>query len=115
MTIEWVHPGLLLIAGAWILPFLRGQLKRAAMLFLPAAALIDCLFMIPGTYGVTNFLGQELTFGRVDGLTILRPGADGSRQIVTWMAVVGIDLHLDRSTVAILAKPGNGLQLWMRT
>ena len=22
MTVEWVHPGLLLIAGAWILPFL---------------------------------------------------------------------------------------------
>ena len=71
MTIEWVHPGLLLIAGAWILPLLKGQIKRAAMLFLPAAALIDCLFMIPGTYGVTNFLGQELTFGRVDNLSLV--------------------------------------------
>ena len=71
MTIEWVHPGLLLIAGAWILPFLKGPIKRAAMLFLPAAALVDCLFMIPGTYGVTNFLGQELTFGRVDSLSLV--------------------------------------------
>ena len=71
MTIEWVHPGLLLIAGAWILPFLDGWIKRAAMLFLPAAGLIDCLFMVPGTYGVMHFLGQELTFGRVDSLSLV--------------------------------------------
>jgi multicomponent Na+:H+ antiporter subunit D len=71
MTIEWVHPGLLLIAGAWILPFLDGWIKRAAMLFLPAAALIDCLFMVPGTYGRMHFLGQELTFGRVDSLSLV--------------------------------------------
>ncbi len=49
MTVEWVHPGLLLIVGAWVLPFLKGQVKRAAMLILPAAALIDCLLMTPGT------------------------------------------------------------------
>ena len=39
MTLEWVHPGLLLILGAWVVPFLKGRLKRAAMLILPAAAL----------------------------------------------------------------------------
>lgn len=71
MTIEWAHPGLLLIAGAWILPLLKGRIRRAAMLCLPAAALADCLFMVPGTYGVTAFLGQELTFGRVDSLSLV--------------------------------------------
>ena len=29
MTLEWVHPGLLLILGAWLLPFLKGRAKRA--------------------------------------------------------------------------------------
>ena len=71
MTLEWVHPGLLLIFGAWFLPLLKGRLKRAAMLILPAAALVDCLLMMPGTYGVASFLGQELVFGRVDSLSLV--------------------------------------------
>ena len=71
MTLEWVHPGILLILGAWLLPLLKGRLKRAAMLILPAAALVDCLLMRPGTYGVASFLGQELVFGRVDSLSLV--------------------------------------------
>src|SRR6266566_6710199 len=71
MTVEWVHPGLLLILGAWLLPFLKGRVKRAAMLILPAAALIDCLLMKAGTYGVASFLGQDLVFGRVDRLSLI--------------------------------------------
>ena len=35
---DWVHPGLLLILGAWVLPFLRGRVKRVVMVGLPAAA-----------------------------------------------------------------------------
>ena len=71
MTPEWVHPGLLLILGAWILPFLRGGTKRLVMVLLPALALVDCLLMDPGTYGVVRFLGQELVFGRVDPLSLI--------------------------------------------
>ena len=71
MTLEWVHPGILLILGAWLLPLLKGRLKRAAMLILPAAALVGCLLMRPGTYGVASFLGQELVFGRVDSLSLV--------------------------------------------
>ncbi len=71
MTLDWMHPGLLLILGAWVLPFLRGRVKRAAMVILPAAALFICLRMTPGTYGVVSFLGQELVFLRVDSLSLL--------------------------------------------
>ena len=71
MTLEWVHPGLVLILGAWVLPFLKGRLKRAAMLILPAAALAVCVRMSPGTYGEVSFLGQELVFGRVDQLSLV--------------------------------------------
>lgn len=71
MTGEWVHPGLLLILGAWLLPFLKGSAKRIAMVTLPAAALMDCLLTRPGTYGVITFLGQEIVFGRVDRLSLV--------------------------------------------
>ena len=71
MTLEWVHPGLLLILGAWVLPFLRGQVKRAVMLILPAAALAACLCMSPGSYGEVSFLGHDLVLGRVDSLSLV--------------------------------------------
>ncbi len=71
MTLEWIHPGLLLILGAWILPLLKGRVKRVTMLVVPGAALIGCLVMTPGTYGVVSFLGQELVFGRVDKLSLV--------------------------------------------
>ena len=71
MTLEWVHPGLLLILGACLMPFLKSRVKRTAMLILPAAALIDCLLMKPGTYGEMSFLGQNLVFGRVDRLSLV--------------------------------------------
>jgi multicomponent Na+:H+ antiporter subunit D len=71
MTGEWVHPGLLLILGAWLLPFLKGSAKRIAMVTLPAAALMDCILTRPGTYGVMTFLGQEIVFGRVDRLSLV--------------------------------------------
>ena len=71
MTLEWVHPGLMLILGAWVLPFLKGRLRSLAMLLLPAAALALCLRMTPGTYGEVSFLGQDLVFGRVDQLSLV--------------------------------------------
>jgi multicomponent Na+:H+ antiporter subunit D len=107
MTIEWIHPGLLLIAGAWILPLLKGRLKRALMILLPAAALIDCLLMTPGTYGVTDFLGQELTFGRVDSLSLV------FSYVFSIMALIGMiyALHVDDNAqhVAALTYVGGAL------
>jgi multicomponent Na+:H+ antiporter subunit D len=71
LNLEWIHPGLLLILGAWVLPFLTGWVKRIAMLLLPAAALAICVRMTPGTYGEVSLLGQELVFGRVDRLSLV--------------------------------------------
>jgi multicomponent Na+:H+ antiporter subunit D len=71
MTLEWVHPGLLLIVGAWILPLVKGRTKRAVMILLPAAALVDCLLLKQGIQGVVHFLGQDLVFGRVDRLSLV--------------------------------------------
>ena len=91
MTPEWVHPGLLLVLGAWVLPFLRGRLKRVAMVLLPAAALGICVTTAKGTYGEVSFLGQELVFGRVDGLSLI------FSYVFSLMALIGMvyALHVD--------------------
>src|SRR5712691_1919944 len=71
MTPEWIHPGLVLILGAWVVPMLEGRAKRVYMVLLPVLALVDCLLLKPGTYGVLRFLGQDLVFGRVDRLSLV--------------------------------------------
>jgi multicomponent Na+:H+ antiporter subunit D len=71
MTPEWVHPGLVLILGAWLLPLLKGSVKRAAMVALPGVALALCLAMDHGSFGHVEFLGETLVFGRVDQLSLI--------------------------------------------
>ncbi len=66
---EWIHPGLVLIFGAWLIPLLRGPLKKVAMLAVPGAAFVLCLLASEGTFGQATFLGEEIVFGRVDGLS----------------------------------------------
>jgi multicomponent Na+:H+ antiporter subunit D len=104
---EWVHPGLLLILGAWLLPFLKGRAKRIAMVALPATALIDCMLTKPGTYGVMTFLGQEIVFGRVDRLSLV------FSYVFSLMALLGMiyALHVtdDFHHVAALTYAGSAL------
>src|SRR5436309_8330523 len=107
MTREWIHPGLLLIAGAWILPFCKGRTKRAVMILLPAAALVECVVMQPGTYGVVRLLGQEVIFGRVDRLALV------FSYVFALVALIGMvySLHVndDAQHVAALTYAGAAL------
>ena len=99
MTIEWVHPGLLLIFGAWVIPFLKGPLKRVAMLAIPSAALIVCILMDQGTHGVVSVAGQKLVFGRVDDLSLI------FSYVFSIIALVGMvyALHVDDDTQHVSA------------
>ena len=107
MSLQWVHPGLILILGAWLLPVLKGQVKRAAMLAVPAAAIVACWTTTPGTYGVVRFLGQELVFGRADGLSLV------FSYVFSIMAFVGMvyALHVedDSQHVSALTYAGGAL------
>jgi multicomponent Na+:H+ antiporter subunit D len=107
MTPEWVHPGLVLIVGAWLVPFLKGTAKRLALVLLPAAALVLCFLMAPGTHGEVRFLGQALVFGRVDRLSLVFSYVFGI------VALVGMiySLHVadDAQHMAALTYAGAGL------
>jgi multicomponent Na+:H+ antiporter subunit D len=107
MTAEWIHPGFVLILGAWFLPLFRGTAKRAVLVALPAAALLATVLMTPGTYGVVRFLGQEVVFGRVDALSLV------FCYVFALMALIGIifALHVDDDAqhIAALTYAGSAL------
>jgi multicomponent Na+:H+ antiporter subunit D len=104
---EWIHPGIVLVVGAWVLPILRGRVKRAALVLLPAAALALCLAATPGTHGVVHFLGQELVFGRVDATSLV------FACVFALMACIGMvfALHVedDARHIAALTYAGSAL------
>jgi multicomponent Na+:H+ antiporter subunit D len=62
-------PGLLLILGAFILPFLRGRVQAAAAVALPVLGLAQLAALPDGVWGQVGFLGYELTLVRVDALS----------------------------------------------
>jgi multicomponent Na+:H+ antiporter subunit D len=107
MTLEWVHPGLVLILGAWVLPFLKGTTKRLVMVLLPASALVLCLRLEPGTYGVVHFVGQQLVFGRVDRLSLV------FSYVFALMTLLGMiyALHVDDDAQHVVALTYGGAAL----
>lgn len=59
--IDALHPGLILLAGAAILPFLRGALRNAGIVAFPLAALA-CVWQLPdGAAWQLHFLDYTLT------------------------------------------------------
>ncbi|MCR4286473.1 MAG: Na+/H+ antiporter subunit D, partial [Deltaproteobacteria bacterium] len=82
--IEWVHPGLILIVGAILVPFLKGTVKQAYLLLLPIAAFIAVVYMSPGMHGEARVLDYLMTFGRVDRLSLV------FGYIFTIMAFIGM-------------------------
>ena len=77
------------------------------MILVPAVALIDCLLLQPGTYGVVRFIGQELDVRPVDQLSLV------FAYVFALMALVGMvyALHVndDAQHVAALTYVGSAL------
>ncbi len=71
MTEWWLHPSILFIAGAFLIPFLKGKVQKAYLLLIPVAAFAMVVSITPGTYGVYKFLGYDLIFGKIDKLSLI--------------------------------------------
>jgi multicomponent Na+:H+ antiporter subunit D len=65
----WLHPALILILGALLLPLVPARLKQAYLLLVPVLLFARILGMARGTFGEVAFLQWTLTFGRVDALS----------------------------------------------
>ncbi len=66
---QGLPPGWIMILGAFLVPILRGRLRQAYMLLLPALGLAQ-LFALPlGSGLVYEFLGYDLELMRVDALS----------------------------------------------
>ncbi len=64
-------PGLLLVLGALVIPFLRGKVRNLFMIILPVLGLLGLLAIEDGYVFTINILGLELTPVRVDRLSLL--------------------------------------------
>jgi multicomponent Na+:H+ antiporter subunit D len=69
--IDWFHPSIFFIVGAFLIPFLRGRVQQTYLLMIPILAITSVFAMSPGTYWSCSFLGVPLTFGAVDKLSIV--------------------------------------------
>ena len=69
---EWaIHPGLVLIAGALLLPWLRGVARTAAVLIAPATALLLALQLPEGALWQGRFLDYAIAPLVIDNLSRL--------------------------------------------
>ena len=70
MTDTWLHPSLILIGGALLLPFFKGMPRRALLMLVPVFTFIDIWhFSQEGLWGSVQFLDWQLIFGRIDRLS----------------------------------------------
>ena len=97
--IEWIHPGLILIFGSILIPFLKGRVRSAYLLLLPVLAFVAVISMSHGVHGVVNFMDYTLVFGRVDKLSLV------FGYIFTIMAFIGVvyGLHVKKSGEPVAA------------
>jgi multicomponent Na+:H+ antiporter subunit D len=68
--INTVPPAAIFIAGALIVPFLKGKTRSAYLLLLPVIAFINLLGMTEGIHWSLGFLSYDLIFGKVDKLSL---------------------------------------------
>jgi len=69
--IDPIPPFILFMAGALLVPFLKGHWKSGLLLLIPVLGFINLVQLEEGTYWVVPFLDYHLIFGRVDRLSLL--------------------------------------------
>jgi len=81
---NFIHPALLFILGAFLIPVLRGRIRQIYLLIVPALAFLSVLSMNTGVYGEINYLGFNIIMGRVDSLSLV------FAHVFTLMAFLGV-------------------------
>jgi multicomponent Na+:H+ antiporter subunit D len=69
--IDWFHPSIFFIFGAFLIPFLRGKVQQVYLMTIPALAILSVAFMSQGTFWTYSFAGTPLVFGVVDKLSVV--------------------------------------------
>lgn len=67
----WAHPGLILIAGALLLPLIPARVQPLYQVALPTLILTIIFSLTHGTYGEFEYLGLRMITGRVDALSLV--------------------------------------------
>jgi len=71
MSDLWIHPSLILIIGALLLPLVPARLKKGYIFLIPLLVFVRVLAMQKGVFGQVQFLQWTLIFGRVDALSAI--------------------------------------------
>lgn len=69
--INTVPPALIFIVGALLIPFLKGRVKSAYLLFIPVLGMINLIQIPEGTHWVYRFMDYTLIFGKIDRLSLV--------------------------------------------
>lgn len=69
MSDFWLHPALILLAGAALLPVIPRALKKGFLLLVPVLTFARVALMPQGMFGQVPFMEWALVFGRVDALS----------------------------------------------
>ena len=95
----WIHPSLIFLIGAVLLPFVPQAARKGWLLLVPILAFARIVTMNSGTFGEVHFANWTLTFGRVDRLSQV------FGYIMGLMAIIGTlyGLHVKRAAEHIAA------------
>ena len=101
MTSSFIHPALILLTGALILPFIRGPLRKPYLFLVPLLSMAAVVSNtgLTGVHGAYQFMDWQLVFGRVDRLSTI------FALIMGLMAIIGTlyGLHVDNAKEHIAA------------
>lgn len=101
MTSSFIHPALILLTGALILPFIRGPLRKPYLFLVPllAMAAVVSNTALTGVHGTYQFMDWQLVFGRVDRLSTIFALIMGLMAIIATL----YGLHVDNAKEHIAA------------
>ncbi len=101
MTGCFIHPALIMIIGALILPFIRGPLRKPYLIIVPLLTLGAVIGnnSLSGNFATWQFMDWQLVFGRVDKLSSI------FASIMALMALIGTlyGMHVNKSGEHIAA------------